>query len=144
MSGFYVVNEDCVASKIIDREAIAINLLTGDYYSFSGSARTIWEALTTGADLARVLACVKYVYDDVPADVEQQVGGFIDRLVAEQLLVPLVQESSARVFEASPPVRRAYEPPGIEKFDDMAMMLALDPPMPDVPGKIAAQFFKRG
>jgi hypothetical protein len=136
MTNSYIVAEDNVASKIIDQEAIAINLLTGDYFSFSGCAPVIWKLLMTGADIGQLLAAVRDAFDDVPADAAGQLSDFLDQLIAEQLVIPQSASAAPAALGPQAAERRRYEAPGIDKFDDMAMMLALDPPMPELPAHL--------
>ena len=137
MTNCYIVNEENIASKIIDQEVIAINLLTGDYFSFSGCACAIWKALMTGADLPRLRAAVENEFDGVPPEATQQISDYLDQLIAEQLVTPMADGSPLAVLPPQATQRRPYEAPGVDKFDDMAMMLALDPPMPELPTHVA-------
>jgi hypothetical protein len=137
MSIFYIVNEQNVASKILDQEAIAINLMSGDYFSFSGCASAIWKSLIGGADIEHMLAVVEIEFEDIPADVAQQIADYLDQLIAEQLIIAMPGGGAPRPIEPNALPRRRYEAPGIDKFDDMAAMLALDPPMPELPAHVA-------
>lgn len=142
MVNFYIVNEESVASKIIDQEAIAINLVTGDYFSFSGCAPVIWKALMKGADLHRIMAMVQDGYEGLPPDVDQQISEFLGQLIAEKLVVAMPDDTILSTHQVDEPRRGSYEAPRIDKFDDMAMMLALDPPMPELPTNLAGRFSK--
>jgi len=136
MTVVYRADDNNIASKIIDQEAIAINLVTGDYFSFSGCGSAIWQALMTGADLPRLLAVIEDAFTDVPPAAAQQISDFLERLVSEQLLtrMPVGTELPALAPRTGP--LGPYVEPGIDKFDDMATMLALDPPMPELPAQV--------
>ncbi|HEV2674598.1 MAG TPA: PqqD family protein [Aliidongia sp.] len=136
MSNIYVVDEQNIASKNMDREAIAINLVTGDYFSFSGCAVVIWQVLAQGGDLPRLVAAVEAAFDEVPATAPAQISAFLGQLVAEKLVVPMPAETDLPALQASAERWGPYAEPGIDKFDDMAMMLALDPPMPELPTRV--------
>ena len=124
---------DEVAAKVIDGEAVLINLATGVYYSMRGSGAFLWSRLEPGSNIALLSAALaaRYGLESVQArrDVERLVG----ELQTEGLLVasdePVASGAAAEAVSAAEP----YEPPRLEKFDDMADMFALDPPLPELP-----------
>lgn len=124
---------DEVAAKVIDGEAVLINLATGVYYSMRGSGAFLWSRLESGSNVALLSAALaaRYGLDSMQArrDVERLVG----ELRTEGLLVasdePVASGAAAETVSAPEP----YEPPRLERFDDMADMFALDPPLPELP-----------
>jgi len=104
-----------VASETIDGESIVIDLATGAYYSFQGWTAWAWQSLCAGVDTSDVDAALV------------EVGGaseFVERLVAAQMLI----DRGADPVDPAPDF-----PPGaaesliVERFDDMADMIMLDP-----------------
>jgi hypothetical protein len=127
-----------VSGKVLDGEAIIINVSTGRYYSMDGVGALAWsllEAGPTAGEIARSIAALHEVPDDAAlADVL--------RLLGELLEEGLVVVGDAGVAPAgpapAPPAagRAAYSPPVLNVYTDMADLLALDPPMPmlaDIP-----------
>jgi Coenzyme PQQ synthesis protein D (PqqD) len=128
------VKPDEIAAKIIEGEAILINLSTGMYYSMTGAAAFIWSQLTQESTVDRLSQAVagQYGIEHVQAhgDVERLVGELLD----EGLIVSSGDPSGPMTPEANPSsIPGAYEVPRLAKYDDMADMFALDPPLPELP-----------
>jgi Coenzyme PQQ synthesis protein D (PqqD) len=123
-----------VAAKVIDGEAIIMNLSTGFYYSTDKVGAVIWELTGRGYSLN---AIADVIVDRYGID-RERAGEDVQRLVAELLEENLVTvaerefDDGAALPEPGEPV--AYEPPVLLKHMDMTDMLALDPPMPDLGG----------
>jgi hypothetical protein len=129
----YQLNRADVAAKVIDGEAIVMNVSSGAYYSITGAGADIWELLEAGSSIAETVAFMADRYD-VPDDV---VAGDVGTLLASLLDEGLLVESAGSAVPPEAPVPAAggagpYRPPSFEKFTDMAEMLALDPPMPEL------------
>lgn len=124
---------DEVAAKIIDGEAVLINLATGVYYSMRGSGAFVWSRLEAGSNVARLSAALAERYGIGSEQARQHVERLLGELQTEGLVVasdgPLASGAAAEIASAPEP----YEPPRLEKFDDMADMFALDPPLPELP-----------
>jgi len=122
----WIIKRDSVSSEFMEGEVVAIHLGTGIYYSLRGSAATLWRALDEPMSLAGLtglLAEKHQVAADVAArDVEE----FLQRLLAEQLVIPT--EAPATVRAPEPVVARAaYAAPQLERFSDLQDLLLLDP-----------------
>lgn len=127
-----------VASKVIDGEAIIMKLTNGAYYSMDGVGAVIWEgierALSRNGIVERVLG--RYDVDRARAEAD------FDRLVMELLAEGVIVATEAK-GDAAPPSDdagkgKAYAAPSLNKYTEMADLLALDPPMPaleEIPGK---------
>jgi hypothetical protein len=119
-----------VAAKIIDGEAIIMNLTNGAYYSMNGVGALIWEGIeqAQGGD-----AIVERIASRCGAD-RVRVRADFDRLVGELLTEGLIVETVAEVVSVVPEAGSAndtaYAPPALNKYTEMADLLALDPPMP--------------
>jgi len=124
-------NGEEVAAKVIDGEAIIINLTTGMYFSLDGVGALVWESLTEGRSVEQVVGEVtrRYVVG------REQAGPDVTRLAAEFVSEGLMRPRTAG---SGPPVAtqpaeadtRPYLAPRLNKYADMADLLALDPPMP--------------
>lgn len=128
----WIVNEAEVAAKVIEDEAIILNLSTGLYYSLSGVGAEVWERLAAGRSFEETVTWLADSYavspDKVAGDVEQLIGVLQDEgliLAANLSHQPLDAGTSGESRKAS-----AYTPPLLAKHTDMADLLALDPPMP--------------
>lgn len=126
-------NGDQVAAKIMDGEAVLINLTTGMYYSMAGTATDVWSCIEQSCSvefLASHLAAKYGVAEDVArADVTR----LVDELETEGLVVT---STGSGLQAVSSPVGaepgQSYSAPQLEKFSDMAEMFALDPPLPGI------------
>ncbi len=130
----YAIRSDEVAGKVIDGEAIIMNLADGSYYSLDGAGAMAWEQLQAGRSLGQLAQALARAYQVERSRAEQDAARIAEELVQEGLLVLTTQvpPSDPGAVEPDPPAggRSAYEPPVLRKFTDMADLLALDPPMP--------------
>ena len=125
------VNSKGVAAKVIDGEAIIINLGTGTYYSTENVGAFAWELAEAGHSFGAIVSALgrRFV---VPAetDTEADLRAFLDRLVGENLIeLSQPSESTVQTLEVQPSAA-AYAPPLLNVYKDMDDMLALDPPIP--------------
>ncbi len=126
-------NEQEVAAKVMDGEAIMINLSNGMYYSMNNVGGLIWEMIEGRHRLETIVEGVLSRYDGSA----EQVRADVERVVAE-----LVQENLVKVSDEELPLgkslswdseqRLAYESPQLNIYRDMGDLLALDPPMPEL------------
>ena len=124
-------NEEEVAGKVMDGEAIIINLSNGIYYSMDKVGGLIWELIDGRYSLEEMVTalCARY---DVSAE---KAKSDVERLLGE-----LVQENLVIVTENGPgrgdnQVQQSeqiqvYESPKLNIYRDMGDLLALDPPTP--------------
>ena len=92
----------------------------GLFYSLGGGAITLWAWLSEGRTLDEIVAA--YAGD---ANAPAAIRAFTEQLVAEALLQPCSKDVSVGRFEALLP--RPFEPPVIERFDDLQGLLLVDP-----------------
>ena len=120
-----------VAAKVIDGEAIIINLANGLYYSLAGVGAEIWTLIEDERSLGEMAAilCTRYAVRDV--DVAVDLERLAKDLLDENLVAIAPADGQPPATPAAPPVgARAYEAPALQIYRDMAELLALDPPMP--------------
>ena len=125
-------NTDEVAAKIMDGEAILINLTTGMYYSMDLVGGLVWELIEGEATVAEIEDAITVTYDAERPRVEADLQRLLDQLL-EAGLVRLDSSgpgADAGARRQPPAPRLAYEPPRLNAYDDMAELLALDPPHP--------------
>ncbi len=124
-------NEEQVAAKIMDGEAILINLSNGMYYSMGGIGGFVWALIESRQSLSEVADAVA---DRFGIDSERALSD-VQALTADLLAENLVVECDTDVMsqDATPDgadLPDDYTAPQLQKFDDMADMFALDPPLP--------------
>jgi hypothetical protein len=123
--------EEEVAAKVIDGEAIIINLANGVYYSMDKVGAFVWDLLQSGYTLEDVIAAVTTRYDVSREQAESNVSELVHELVQENLVVASengVSAAAQRQIEEQEKV--PYELPKLNIYRDMGDLLALDPPVP--------------
>jgi hypothetical protein len=76
-----------VVSRVIDGEAVLLDLASGRYLGLNGVATRVWELLGEGREVGAIRAAILSEFD-VPADV---LDGDLDRLFADMLARGLVR-----------------------------------------------------
>ncbi len=128
------INTDEVAAKMIDGEAIIINLTTGVYYSMDGTGGQIWSLLEARRDVSFIVDALAPRYGVAETECRRDVEHLVDKLLAENLIVALDNEAGAEpdgepvALPADP--ARDYAAPSLNIYRDMGDLLALDPPVP--------------
>ena len=127
-------NREAVAAQVMDGEAIIINLTNGIYYSLDDVGGAVWDLIDAEKPLVEIAVAMAGRYAVGASDV----WGDLQALGAE-----LVEEGLAVVLEEcdGPPAGvngaagggETYGAPSLKRFDDMADLFALDPPMPELP-----------
>ena len=119
-----------VLAKVMDGEAVIINLASGTYYSADGVGGLVWNRLDEGLRLCDVAAEVAARYDVSAEQAREDVLSFVNDLLKEDL-VAVVDDgpaASPQLPSASP--KLPYQRPQIHVYRDMEELLALDPPTP--------------
>ena len=131
------LNEEVAAAKVIDGEAVIINVATGRYYSLEGIAAWSWELLSAGAGLEWTAAQIAETFGIELERARADLGDFVGRMRADNLVVDHGGGGAASGALAIPEPRLSeYEPPELIVFTDMEELLAFDPPFPS-PGPAA-------
>jgi hypothetical protein len=124
-------NDAEVAAKVVDGEAIMINLSNGIYYSLGHTGGLMWELLVGGRSLAQTSRTVAERYDVSTERAEADVERLAAELLRENLVTVAPGDGpSGELPPASAGGRAAYEAPKLEIFRDLGHLIALDPPMP--------------
>ena len=128
-------NAAAVAAKVIDGEAIIMNLNNGAYYSMDGVGAVIWELIEGGHSAEAIRDGVASRYALPVESVQADVQRLLDELLAEQLIVAAAAGPEANGNPgATASATAAYAAPVLNKYTEMADLLALDPPMPTLGG----------
>jgi hypothetical protein len=127
---FISANEQQVAAKVMDGEAIVINLSTGIYYSLGSTGGFIWSLIEQRPCIQDIVRCVMEHYEVGEIEAERDVLRLSTELCSEGLAVASVVGSAGSMPAGAAGQRLPYETPSVEKYTDMAEMFALDPPLP--------------
>ena len=123
-------NSDEVAAKILDGEAILINLSSGMYYSLDSVGSFIWSIIEAGHSQESIAESVADHYGIAKGTAIQDVATLIAELTRENLVVSVAGDTAAgplKIDDSATP--EAYSAPLVTKFDDMAELFAFDPPL---------------
>jgi hypothetical protein len=126
-------NDAECAAKVLDGEAVIINLLNGTYYSLDKAGAVVWEMAAAGHTIAQIVDGVTVRYDVDASHARGDVERLLAELVAERLLIESHDASASTPATSSASAvsgRLAYDAPVLTTYRDMADLLALDPPMP--------------
>ena len=85
MAAFRV--EPSVVYESFDEEIIVVHLDAGNYYSISGTGRTIWIDLVDGCGIDEIASRIQGRHTGEFDVITAAVAAFADRLVSEELLV---------------------------------------------------------
>ncbi len=120
-----------VAAKVVDGEAVIINLANGVYYSMDKAGGLIWSLIDQARSLDAIADAVAAAYDVAPTQARADVGQLAAQLVAEDLVMAAGDDVPAEGADPAPPPQKLpYETPTLNVYRDMEELLALDPPMP--------------
>jgi hypothetical protein len=124
-------NEEEVAAKVMDGEAILINLSSGIYYSMDKVGGVVWELIEKRHSLEEMREAISRRYDVSPEQAQADVERLANELLEEKLVLgsddPGPREEFSLLTQQS---RELYESPQLNIYRDMGALLALDPPMP--------------
>lgn len=125
-------NAAAVAAKVIDGEAIIMNLTNGAYYSMDGAGAVIWDVIERGGSIEDIRRSLVVRYGIEPGRAQQDVERLVDQLTSEQLIVVVDGSPGADASSGGAPAPQVYHAPILHKYTEMADLLALDPPMPAI------------
>jgi len=120
-----------VAAKVIDGEAILINLSNGIYYSLDKVGGLIWGMVEERNTIGDIVMAVVGCYDVSREQAEADVLRLVDELFNEDL-VALAEDAAASPSNRTQVEGEGldYDCPKLNVYRDMGDLLALDPPMP--------------
>jgi len=127
-----------VIAKMVDGEAIIINLANGVYYSLDNAGAAMWQMIEEYRRLGDIAAAIAVRFDVALRRAEEDVLRLAGELLHEEVVA--LTDSDAESPAAEPAVAHAlpYESPQLNAYRDMEDLLALDPPTPsftDIPWK---------
>ena len=82
----YTIDKDKITYRIIDGEAVILNLDNGYYYSLNEVGTRIWESLNKQKALAKILDSLKEEYRLPEKQLESDILGLVKDLQKEELI----------------------------------------------------------
>jgi hypothetical protein len=128
-------NDREIAAKVVDGEAILINLASGLYYSMDRTGAVAWSLLAAGSSVDGITAHLAARHGMSADSIRADIRRLVDELLSEGLVVvdPAGTPGTGSPLAAPGDSADApYEAPRLVKFDDMADIFALDPPLPEL------------
>jgi coenzyme PQQ synthesis protein D (PqqD) len=122
----YLTNPQ-VMHETIEGETIIIDLSTGTYFSLRGSGPAIWNALAGGADAEGLRQTVERAYEAAPGEIDGAIEAFLVELEGEGLIAPGTATAAPGPTLEPVPSRIPFEPPQLEKYEDLQDIILLDP-----------------
>lgn len=131
MADRYRVNQPTVIHQTIEGETVIIHLERGLYYSLDQTGAEVWQGLAAGRTVAEVADGFVARFPSQRADVDAAVVGLVERLRAEELIVLADGPGEGEPGQVDPPagspIAGSFQPPRLERFDDLQDLLLLDP-----------------
>lgn len=125
----YSLNAAQVACQVLDGEAIVIHFERGHYYSGAGSAALLLELLSEGSSVAELGSALVGRFGLAPEHAARVIVAFLERLRAEELIVPTPATAATRSANTADVATTAssFEEPRLVKYTDLEDLLILDP-----------------
>jgi hypothetical protein len=124
----------------IDNETIAINQLSGTYYSLEGAAAVAWQMLRDGASVPDIAWRLESMYDVQSGPLQDSVAAFVRELLAEELIVEaahgldgaaggngLGPAAADLPADATDGPRPPFAGLRLQRYNDLEVMLLADP-----------------
>jgi hypothetical protein len=125
------LNAEAVGAKVIDGEAIIVNVANGRYHSMDGSGAVVWQLMDDGRSVEEIVDALSQGYDVDPdrarTDVERLAGELVDQ---DLMTVGADGRAPGTAPEVESDGKVPYEAPDLVTYTDIEELLALDPPMP--------------
>jgi hypothetical protein len=123
-------NEEEVAAKVMDGEAILINLSNGIYYSMDKVGGVVWELIERRHSLEEITEAISRRYDVASERARVDIEHLANELIQEHLVLEADDVGAREGLDRGDSVKQVYQPPQLNIYRDMGALLALDPPMP--------------
>lgn len=119
-----------VVAKVMDGEAVIINLANGMYYSLDNVGGLVWALIEDGCRMDEIAAAIAARYEVASAQALEDVLQLAAHLLREELVaIDEAKELPPRAAPASES-QVPYASPQLHAYSDMEDLLALDPPTP--------------
>ena len=131
--GRFEIPHEGIAARVLDDEAVIINLESGTYYTLTGVGAAVWELLSGGRSVDEATDHLVAQYDVQRTQLRSDLDRLVDDLLQEELLAPASDRAAAPSLsapEGDPGEQLPYQAPTLVAYRDMAELLAIDPPQP--------------
>jgi hypothetical protein len=125
-------NDSEVAAKVIEGEAVFINLSNGTYYSMDKVGGFIWGLIKKNYSLGEMVRVITDHYDVSAEQAKTDLETLTTKLLEEDIVRVGKGQSPGEELIRPPTNRLNYETPKLNTYRDMNDLLALDPPMPNL------------
>ena len=128
MSSRFAIRHQDVTHERLDGEVIAVNLLTGRYYSMTGSAADCWTAIAMTGSVVASAELLAATYG-AEVELESDVADFVSACIEAGLIEKSAAES---LGEAAGPLpsdfqRTQWLPPRLDEYEDLQDLILVDP-----------------
>ena len=120
------LNSPHVVQEDVDNEVIIVHLVTGRYYSLSGSGAEIWSLILQGYDETAVIEGFAGAARADRQHVTTEIKRFLGELRIEGLIVPAQDNLLATAVPDYTP-SGDFVSPSLQKYSDMQELLLVDP-----------------
>jgi Coenzyme PQQ synthesis protein D (PqqD) len=124
-------NSEEVAAKVMDGEAILINLSNGIYYSMDKVGAVLWELVEKNFSPEAMVGFIINRYEVQAEQARTDVERLLKELLDEKLILEVDGVANGdREHVEQVDAKEPYEQPQLNIYRDMGDLLALDPPTP--------------
>jgi hypothetical protein len=116
-----------IVHETVDGEVIAIDLVSGSYYSLAGSGPAVWEVLSSGASEAEIGAVLASRFEADGETIAGAVSVLVGELRESNLIVADDQPGEATPIASGSGEKAPFEAPRLERYTDMKDYFLLDP-----------------
>jgi hypothetical protein len=116
-----------IVHETVDGEVIAIDLVSGSYYSLAGSGPAVWELLGSGASEADIRAALAGRFDADEETIASAVSTLLGELRESGLIVNDEQPGEVVATTGGAGTKGPFEAPRLERYTDMKDYFLLDP-----------------
>ena len=122
-----------IVAKVLDGEAVVIDLSNGAYYTTDTVGGAIWSMFENGLSVAEITSALTECYEVAAARAQADVSrmateivdaGLMDMADLERMPTQTPRDAGAQ--------KLPYDTPRLTAFHDMEELLALDPPTPSL------------
>ena len=124
------INVPDVMSETIDGEVVAINLVSGNYYSITGAGADVWDLMREAGALSatEIVEILVHQFDAERPEIDSAVTRLLGEMQKDGLIASAESASSQLApLPANWEARRPFIPPRLEIYTDMQDLVLLDP-----------------
>lgn len=127
----YKVNDAAIVAELFDNEAIIMDLSDGVYYTLSGTAAEVWSMIEAGLTRDDIVARLSSLHDVDAATCNSDLEPFFAELVERSIVLSSTEAPTSK-GEVAEGAFGAYTAPTVICHTDMAEVMAMDPPLPEL------------